>query len=165
MVIFCLQLQTMQDYRNIRIIRKAHWFVLEWINLLGEYFTLASTAKPVPYQVTAGLNFDTDAWADSLAEAGANMQCLPLQVNIPGYYGIVLLSGQLQQKIFRKLNMVHSSPTFRKYSVNNWGQINRNLFYSSVHQCANMVYQPIPYIDISDSMNFIGGNITGVSLM
>jgi hypothetical protein len=132
----------------------------------GEYFTLATTAQKVPYQVTAGLNFDTDAWADSLAEAGVKYAMLTVSSEYAWLLWDSIVEWPVETKNISNTKYgTFSSPCFRKYSVNNWGQVNRNLFYQFCASMRRRGILPIPYIDISDSMNYIGGNITYVRRM
>jgi hypothetical protein len=129
----------------------------------GEYFTLVTSAQQIPYQVTEGLNFDTDAWADSLAEAGAKYAMLTVASEYTWLLWDSIIEWPVATKNISNLKYgTFSSPTFRKYSVNNWGKVNRNLFYQFCASMRRRGILPVPYIDISDSMNFIGGNITYV---
>jgi hypothetical protein len=130
----------------------------------GEYFTLATTGKPVPYQITAGLNFDTDAWASQVAEAGCRYAILTVASEYTWLLWNSIVQWPVATKSIANTNYgTFTSPNFTKYSVNNWGQINRNLFSQFCASMRRYGIQPIPYIDISDSMNFIGGNVASVS--
>jgi alpha-L-fucosidase len=150
----------LQEYRRYK---KGALVCFGMDTFAGEYFTLVTSAQQVPYQVTEGLNYDTDAWADSLAEAGAKYAMLTVSSEFTWLLWDSIIEWPVATKNIPNLKYgTFSSPTFRKYSVNNWGKVNRNLFYQFCASMRRRGILPVPYIDISDSMNFIGGNITYV---